>query len=149
LWLIVLLCWVARRIARGVTVKRVAKQRAATFAYWRRWLVVPVVFGLTTWLCTTRGPAYLGFWVSKPWLNRVAVDVTRQGGVERRMVGIYPPVRNWVYRAKYAPKNICVEIGGQAVLVYREDGTPPDDASVRSFSVRRLTGHWFLVDSFD
>jgi hypothetical protein len=151
LWTMVIVCWVARRVARGVTVKRVAKQRAAPFAYWRRWLVVPVVFGLTTWVCTTRGPAYVGFWVSKPWLDRVAVDVGAQRGgrVYRRMVGIYPPMRNWVYRATYTPKNICVEIGREEILVYREDGTPPDDASLRSMNVRRLTGRWFLVDSFN
>ena len=28
--------------------RRVSRQKAATFAYWRRWLVVPVVFGVLT-----------------------------------------------------------------------------------------------------
>ena len=48
---------------------------------------------------------------------------------------IYAVREGVVYRAKYTPKNICVEIGRQEVLVYREDGTPPEDDSVRSMNV--------------
>ena len=34
LWLGVIAWWLVRRVARGVTVKRLSKQKAATFAYW-------------------------------------------------------------------------------------------------------------------
>jgi hypothetical protein len=66
MWLLIGGIWTFRRIARGITVHRLSKQKAATFAYWRRWLVTPVVFGSTILIGMTQFPTWAGFWLSKP-----------------------------------------------------------------------------------
>jgi hypothetical protein len=73
-WAAVLLVWFARRIARGTTVMRVAKRKAAPFAYWRRWLAPWLILGATVLFCRTPIPVYVGFRISKGALE----DAMRQ-----------------------------------------------------------------------
>jgi hypothetical protein len=94
MWLTVATAWICRRIARGITVKRVSNQNAATFAYWRRWLVTPVVLGLTIVVCWTRLPVVAGFWLSKPWLEK-AVGEVRAPAPSTFSRGIYP-LGKWI-----------------------------------------------------
>lgn len=74
LWSLIAATWITRRIARGITVKRLSKHKAAPFAYWRRWLVTPVIFGLTVLICRTSVPTYAAFWLSKPWLDKAVAE---------------------------------------------------------------------------
>jgi hypothetical protein len=91
-WVVVLAIWAVRRVARGMTVRRLSKQKPATFAYWRRWLITPVIFGLTLIVCRTWAPVYLGFWTSKGSIERAPVSTTTQpANAGRRWVGLYPP----------------------------------------------------------
>jgi hypothetical protein len=151
LWALVVICWVTRRVARGITVQRVAQQRAATFSYWRRWLVTPVLFGITVWLCTTRAPTYVGFWVSKPWLDRAVADVRASGEatVQRRVLGVYAakPSQSG-YPVGPAPGGTYIELGYQAGFLYRDDGSDPrHDFPDKFWTTRRLSPHWFLFEA--
>jgi hypothetical protein len=86
--------WVARRVARGVMVWRVAGLPPAKFAYWRRWLIPHVVLVATVLFCMTPGPVYLGFWASKPAIEsarRQALAGQTQPRI--RWVGVYPAMR--------------------------------------------------------
>jgi hypothetical protein len=65
IWLIVGVTWIGRRAARGIVVKGLSRHSAATFAYWRRWLATPLIFGMTVILCRTSLPVTAGFWMSK------------------------------------------------------------------------------------
>ena len=121
-WIVVFLAWVPRR----VTVMKVSRQKAATFAYWRRWLISHFVFLATVFFCMTPAPVYIGFWLSKPGLDRV---------VERRIrgrpapapvtqVGIYP------YRdpggRNYLASPRIVHISNLGGFVHSPDGRRPD-----------------------
>jgi len=53
-WVAVALVWLARRLACGLTVRRIAPgQRAAPLAYWRRWLIPHFVLLFTVLFCLT------------------------------------------------------------------------------------------------
>jgi hypothetical protein len=151
LWTLLALAWIVRRVARGITVRRVSRQKAATFAYWRRWLVVPVVFGVTVLVCMTRLPTYAGFWLSKPWLERAALDVRVGGYVPSHTIGLFgngPPSRGgWsVVPVTYDRIGmVAVHISWDADLVRSDDGEPPV-LSPRNRTTR-LSAHWFLVES--
>jgi hypothetical protein len=135
LWSMLALVWIVRRVARGVTVRRVSRQRAATFAYWRRWLVVPVIFGVTTLVCMTRLPTYAGFWLSKPWLERaVREPPPAPGGI-----GLFG-------RCEVLPGGggAIVNLWSDAYLMRRDDG------QVRpvhpGYRVTRLSANWILFE---
>jgi hypothetical protein len=153
LWAMVLACWITRRVARGAVVKRVSKQRAAPFAYWRRWLVTPVLFGLTTWACTTLLPVYAGFWVSKPWLDRAVVDADADstGGLPPRWMGVFGPYprttgvktgRAWL-QVHTNDQGTGVELWEGVGFIHGTKGAPSVPPGWR---VRRLSNQWFLVE---
>jgi hypothetical protein len=161
LWAVLIVAWLIRRVARGVTVRRLSSHRAAPFAYWRRWLVVPVVFGLTVLVCMTRLPTYAGFWVSKPWLERSVREAKGNParGLPGRVIGAFPPnpgspmrTRNgtaW-FQVVSTEGRTHVLIGYGATLVRQDDGRPPT-GDIRGVSppvrARRLSSHWFLVET--
>jgi hypothetical protein len=157
LWMPLIMSWAARRVTRGIVVRRVSNQKAAPFAYWRRWLVVPVVFGLTILVGMTRLPTYAGFWVSKPWLERAAREAKASParylspGVLGAF-GRYPlgsgKGKQW---AQVVDENgrTQVLIGYEAALVRQEDGEPPAGrmwAAEPPWRIRRLSSRWFLVE---
>lgn len=160
IWLVVGVIWVARRLARGITVKWLSKQKAATFAYWRRWLVTPMVFGLTVLICRSNFPVWAGFWVSKPWLEQGVRDARSAGHVlgrndlqlHLRWLGIYP-ARFPGTQAHLAPGETWIYITSSGAFVYRDDEQPPrignDPFRWRGGSgtphVRHLTGPWYFV----
>jgi hypothetical protein len=152
LWGVVIALWMGRRIARGVVVKRLSSQRAAPFAYWRRWLIVPVLFGVTVWVCAaTAWPVYVGFWVSKPWLEAAAAEAKRvyPQGVAARTMGIYRAYPVGGVQAQWSPGRGEVFVivgGGGAAFVYREDGEPPAPRTNAPPGVRRMSGRWFLIE---
>jgi hypothetical protein len=148
LWTMLALAWIVRRTARGLTVRRVSRQKAATFAYWRRWLVVPVVFGLTVLVCLTRLPTYAGFWLSKPWLEQAAREAAMAPGrgLPPRALGVFG-------RPAYVvPGTFHVERRGGLTYVHLmyetrllriDDGTPP---SAPREIVTRMSANWFLIE---
>jgi len=89
LWTLVLSIWVMRRVARGITVLRLSKQKAAAFAYWRRWLWPLVAFGLTVVTCLTSLPVLGGFWLSRASLN-AAVKAGGPAHPDSHWIGVYP-----------------------------------------------------------
>jgi hypothetical protein len=159
LWLLLALVWIARRAARGVAVRRVSKQKAATFAYWRRWLIVPTVFALTVCACETRLPTYAGFWVSKPWLDRAAREAQASPPhyLPPRTLGAFTryPFGPGVGRGKAWAQTIYengraeILIGYSTALVRQDDGRPPTDpiwSATPPLRIRRLSSNWFLVE---
>jgi hypothetical protein len=125
-WLVVAAAWTARRVARGVTVRRIAPgQRAAPFAYWRRWLIPHFVLLATILFCRTSAPVFVGFWVSSPWLNgerlaltarspRMQVVATQKS---RWWIGVYPIDRGMWFRRGGTP-----DAGGTYVITVSEFG---------------------------
>jgi hypothetical protein len=88
-WALVALVWTARRVARGITVRRLSKHKPAPLAYWGRWLTPHFVLAATVLFCTTPGPLYLGFWASQ----RDMVRFRQQQLATRQQL---PPGVNWI-----------------------------------------------------
>ncbi|MDB5319067.1 MAG: hypothetical protein JWN40_698 [Phycisphaerales bacterium] len=171
LWGAVLIFWLVRRLARAVMVKRISKQKAATFGYWRRWLITPMVFGLTVLACRTELPVYGGFWVSKTWLNREVKEAlagnrrsyawTTRNGVKvdmplavvssSRRLGIY--LFSADHEIEVGSDDVVILFEGGGAFIFRDDGEYP---TARSNSerpkvagdgrVRRLSANWFVVE---
>jgi hypothetical protein len=151
LWTLLALAWIVRRVARGVTVRRVSRQKAATFAYWRRWLVVPVVFGVTVLVCMTRLPTYAGFWLSRPWLDRAALEARGTGYVPPHTIGLFttalPRRGGWaLVPVRYeGAGTVAVHLSWDVDFVRCDSGNPPLLAARQV--ARRLSANWFLVES--
>lgn len=148
-WLLLGITWVVRRVARGVTVRRVSRQRAATFAYWRRWLVVPVIFGVTTLVCMTRLPTYAGFWLSKWSLEQAAREAgpTPGRGLPVRSIGVFGRpayVVPGTFQIERHPGRTYVHLAYETGLVRVDDGAPPVLAPQQV--AKRLSANWFLVE---
>jgi len=146
-WFAVALVWLTRRVARGLTVRRIAPgQRAAPFAYWRRWLIPHVLLALTILFCLTPGPIYLGFWASY-----ASMEATRQRtpdvrwqpprGMlrgEKRWIGAYPlDGRNAVFGRSGVFYIGTSDLGG---FVYS-----PVPESYRGDDLRYMGGGWYSV----
>jgi hypothetical protein len=150
LWTALIAAWIVRRVARGVTVRRVSRQKPAAFAYWRRWLVVPVVFGVTVLVCMTRLPTYAGFWVSKPWLERAAREAAaaRGGGLPPpRVIGVFGRpvyIMPGTFQVQREVGQTHVHLAYETGLVRVDDGSPPL-LPARQVA-RRLSANWFLVE---
>jgi hypothetical protein len=157
-WLIVAAVWIGRRVARGIVVRRIAPgQRAAPFAYWRRWLIPHVVLAATVLFCLTPAPVYVGFWISKPWMNAeraaLAKDSSRsRSGPSlhkvRRWIGVYPVDRGiFVRRDLVSGPDICVmivsEFGG---FVYSPDGPP---RGYSGYDLQDMSGGWYSFHRAD
>lgn len=89
LWTVVLSIWTFRRVARGITVSRLSKQKPAAFAYWRRWLWPLVVFLATVLICLTSLPVLGGFWLSRGALE-AAVGENGPAHPKSDWIGIFP-----------------------------------------------------------
>jgi hypothetical protein len=170
LWLGVAIVWISRRVARGVTVKCLSKQKAAPLAYWRRWLVTPMIFALSVVICRSTLPVWAGFWLSKSSLEKAVEDAQigatasmRGGGVPvSHWIGIYPPSRrtNWPGQVEWNGIEAKVKVSGNAwgtpigYYVYRSDGRTPEllpyfgGAYPTSNRVRHLYGPWFAVEQY-
>ena len=165
LWLLVAAIWVARRVARGITVRRLSNQKPATFAYWRRWLIAPVTLAATIILCWTRMPVLAGFWLSKPALETVVKDAralppTPAGWINfgyhpARWIGIYS---SWdlspagsTHRIWNHQGETWIYLQDNGALVCRDDGQPPSDGREspwRSYGpahIHHLYGPWYSV----
>jgi hypothetical protein len=152
LWLAVGLAWIARRVARGVTVKRLAKQRAAPFSYWRRWLVTPVIFALTVIVCRSRLPVHAGFWLSKPWLDQAVKDakaLPSGASIKARWLGVYPPRSApdmFVHCSPQMGETYVIIAPPDAGFVYVDNGQPPPmRPDWANSTLRHVTGNWYLV----
>jgi hypothetical protein len=151
LWSLIAVIWMARRIARGITVKRLSKRRAAPFAYWRRWLVTPIIFGLTVLVCRTRLPTYAGFWLSKPWLDLAALQA--KANPYSRTIGLFQPVTRtsmWSSPLLTRPDQlfisetgVSIDLGGGNYFIFRKDGTPVPQWNQKRY--RRLSSNWFWL----
>jgi hypothetical protein len=174
LWLAVAIVWISRRVARGITVKRLSKQKAAPLAYWRRWLLTPVVFGLTVLLCRSALPMWAGFWLSKSAMEgaieRARVTAPKRGAFfSGGQVGIYstgwlgiypaPPPISWrpgtlQWDGTEAVFEISTNAWGRPMgyFVYRNDGRAPElpwinrGAYSSAHRVRHLYGPWYVVE---
>jgi hypothetical protein len=149
LWTALIVAWVVRRVARGVTVRRVSRQKPATFAYWRRWLVVPVIFGVTILVCMTRLPTYVGFWLSTPWLEQAAREAgpTPGRGLPLRSIGVFGRpayVVPGTFQIERHPGQTYVHLAYETGLIRVDNGTPPVIAP--QHVARRLSANWFLVE---
>ena len=116
-WTVVLSIWTFRRIARGITVSRLSKQKPAAFAYWRRWLWPLVAFLATVLICLTSLPVLGGFWLSRGALN----EAVRGGGPAH-------PKDDWVgiFPLPYGQANAVQEMGGlKWVLLGNPFGNDP------------------------
>lgn len=149
-WTILAIAWIARRVARGTTVRQVSRQKPAPFAYWRRWLLVPVIFGATVLVCMTRLPTYAAFWFSKPALERAALDARVNGSTRPHTIGLFgypsPRARGWeVVPVEYdGAGKVAVHIAWDFDLVRHDDGrAPPLPPRNRA---TRLSANWFLVE---
>jgi hypothetical protein len=152
-WGAVAAVWIARRLARGVVVRRIAPgQRAAPFAYWRRWLTPPVALLIVCLFCLTPAPVYVGFWVSKPFINAAGRNWTGnptappRGGI--RWVGIYPVDRDrglWSAPAYGSGLNMvnASDFGG---FVHSPSGPP---GGLRGYDLRYVGGGWYTFTRAD
>jgi len=148
LWLLIAAIWIVRRTARGITVKRLSQQRAATFAYWRRWLITPVIFGATIVICRTSLPTYAGFWCSRGKFNQAVLDAKSSGGwLPPRRLGFFDPYP----AAGKSPQILSrdgetlVAVEYRAYFIYRDSGQP--DPSWKPTTFKRLSSNWFWVTS--
>lgn len=135
-WLIVGILWITRRVMRGLTVKRLSRQRAAPMAYWRRWLLGPVIFGATILLCNTSLPVRLGFLTAKPALEQIAQNPGRAPGMR---LGVYPQSYAIDRFPGLGPPETLVYLdwtGGFARL-----STPREEKGDLVF--RHLAGNWY------
>ncbi len=148
LWLLIAAIWIVRRTARGITVKRLSRQKAATFAYWRRWLITPVIFATTILICRTSLPTYAGFWCSRGKFNQAVLDAKSSGGwLTPRRLGLFDP-----YPAKGSSPQILnrdgetlVGVEYHAYFIYRENGQP--DPFWKPSQFKRLSSNWFWATS--
>ena len=151
LWAIVIAIWVVRRAARGAVVKSLSKHRAAPFAYWRRWLIPPVLFGVTVWACTTRLPTYAAFWLSKPWLDNAVREAksAAPAGVAARARGLYRahPIGGVQVQTSTARGETYLALAPFVGFVHRDDGNPPAPRTPPRWRVRRMSAHWFLLET--
>jgi hypothetical protein len=139
----------------------VSRRKAAPFAYWRRWLLVPAVFGLTILVCMTRLPTYAGFWLSKPWLEGAAREAKADPGstLPPRVIGVFgrfsdygistrTPGQPWFQVLSEGGRTVVL-IGYQIALVRQDDGQPPTGPLPpmnRPWRAQRLSANWFLVE---
>jgi len=162
LWAIALSIWTFRRVARGVTVLRLSKQRAATFAYWRRWLWPLVLFAATIVCCLTRLPVMGGCWLSsgssEEVMDGARAKVTRPGMVGYRVqkwIGIYPPPlrgRSWfVHEVWERGGETWIFLHRRGALVNQAGGLPPEikgtiaGRRLGMATVHHLYGPWYSV----
>jgi hypothetical protein len=165
-WGVVLAVWFARRLARGTTVLRVAKRRAAPFAYWRRWLGPWLILGATVLFCRTPIPVYVGFHLSKAALAEAirqhgeAVAQVRAAAtqttiplhlryrwntqsLEYKWWGVYP-VRPVVAPLFADSPHTLITISNWGGFIHLTPGEPlPEDLRPR---VRSLGGGWYTYD---
>jgi hypothetical protein len=151
-WAVVLGSWTARRVARGVTVRRLSKQKPALFAYWRRWLVPLVVFGVTVAVCATRWPIAAGFWLTKGAWERAAADGRKSGNANfanREWIGLVPlaPERTWRVEHAVDQAQVWFILSDTGGFVWCEDDLGPStwtqtygQLPVRS---ERVAKNWF------
>jgi hypothetical protein len=139
LWTLLIGAWIVRRVARGLMVRRVSRQKPAAFAYWRRWLVVPVVLGATVMVCMTRLPIYPGFWISRPWLERAVREAQARGRpAPPRTIGLYADCKV----VDPAGGQATVDIWNDVFLLRREGRQPP----LPGYRVTQLSTNWFMVE---
>jgi hypothetical protein len=145
-WIIVFALWLPRRIIRGVTVMKVSSKRAATFSYWRRWLMPWFLLGATVLVCLTPAPIYVGFWLSKPAFERLRA---RQAQGNRpatiTAVGIYP------HRDPYAGRNYrgdptIIQLSNWGGFVHSPTTDPEIRFSKYSFQLRYLGAGWYSFE---
>jgi hypothetical protein len=148
-WLVVLLVWIPRRVLRGITVMKVSSTRAATFAYWRRWLVPLLVLGGTILVCRTPAPVYLGFWLSKPALQRLEQRQQQghRGPATETSVGIYP------YRDVFAGSGYrdedpnVIHLSQWGGFLHSPDRNPKDDDRAwHYFKLRYMGAGWYSFE---
>jgi hypothetical protein len=155
-WLVVAAVWTARRLARGVTVRRIAPgQRAAPLAYWRRWLIPHFVLLATVLFCRTPAPVYVGFWVSKPWINAAQRNWTGnppmsqmwKRGRSVQWVGIYPTDGFQGQWASYRSRGMnMVNVSDYGGFVQSPGGPP---SGFRGYDLRYVGGGWYSFHKAD
>jgi uncharacterized protein YneF (UPF0154 family) len=145
LWTILLGAWIVRRVARGITVLRLSKQKAPAFAYWRRWLCPLLIFLLTVLCCLSPLPVIGGFWLSRKSLE---ATVKAGGPTNSRApwIGIYPVS---------VPPSAVVQtrVGQEWIFVWKDGGfvhveseVAPDERLVlpwQTVSIKRVAKNWF------
>jgi hypothetical protein len=161
-WTVVAAVWIARRLARGIVVRRIAPgQRAAPFAYWRRWLTPHFVLAATVLFCLTPGPVYLEFWASKPSIEAARRNwtgnpphpgtSTRVSALERKLkwVGIFP-VRGyqglWASEGSPGMNLVLVNASDWGGFVYSPNGPP---TWFRGYDLRHMGGGWYSFHRAD
>ena len=138
-WTIVAIFWLVRRLIRGATVRRVARRRPATFAYWRRWLLPHFVLAAVVLFCMTPAPVYMGFWLSKASIERARREGTPGREVWR---GVYPiDGRAQPWRARANPDELSVSAWGG--FVYSPTSRPSND---RYYNARYMGAGWYSFD---
>lgn len=152
-WGLVAGIWVARRGARGITVRRIARgQRAATFAYWRRWLIPHFVLIATILFCLTPAPVYLGFWASKSSIEHATPTRPNTRAyfgfrrAEARWLGVYPVSDGRGY-VRAADGRLVVEVSHLGGFVYSPQGWPSDWGS--AYDIHELGGGWYIYQRGD
>jgi hypothetical protein len=138
-WGLAAVFWVVRRVIRGATVRRVARRRPATLAYWRRWLLPHFVLAAVVVFCMTPAPAYMGFWASKAGIERA-----RREGTLRREVwrGVFPiDARAQPWWARASPNELSVSPWGG--FVYSPAGRPID---ARYHNPRYMGAGWYSFE---
>jgi hypothetical protein len=155
-WLAVAAVWTVRRVARGVTIRRIAPgQRAAPFAYWRRWLIPHFVLVATILFCRTSGPVFVGFYASKPAIESARRNWTgnppmgRSAPLRRttRWVGVYP-VEGYtgLWATHGGPGMDMVNASDFGGFVYAPGGRP---AGYRGYEVRYVGSGWYSIHKAD
>jgi len=161
-WGVVAAVWIARRLARGIVVRRIAPgQRAAPFAYWRRWLIPHVVLAATVLFCLTSGPVHVGFWVSKPSIEAARRNWTgnppqprtsSQASALRRQlkwVGIFPVDGYqglWASDGSPGMNMVIVNASDWSGFVYSPNGPP---TGFRGYELRYMGGGWYSFHRAD
>jgi hypothetical protein len=167
-WGVVAVVWIVRRVARGAAVRRIAPgQRAAPFAYWRRWLMPHFVLAATVLFCLTHGPVYLGFWASKPFVDTARRNwpgnpttqqlMTQASSMRRgktRWIGVYPVEKfGGLWEAPRFPIPTSGSNGMNLIQASDDGGFvySPDRAPVgfSSYDVKYVGGGWYSFHRAD
>ena len=147
LWIALALYWMVRLLLRFILIRAV---KDPTLRFWQqgwRWVIPPILAGLTLLICVAEVPFHLSFALSRPAMERLALEVTTTPPPYcDRHVGLYSATE-----ITSIPDGMRFIVRGSGFISrggFAWSPHPPIDAWPCKYS--HYSGNWYLVleDSF-